>query len=51
MWNRDNCGNAIKLANVVKFHIGGTRHIFNSVEYSEASVEFLVLGTRNMDAK
>ena len=41
MWERDYCGNTIKSANVVKFLIGGTRRIFNSVEYSEAIAEFL----------
>ena len=42
LWKRDNCGNAIKLVNVVNFHFGGTRQIFNSVEYSEAIVELTV---------
>ena len=42
LWKRDNCGNAIELVNVVKFHFAGTRQIFNSVEYSESIGEFLL---------
>ena len=49
LWARDNCGNAIKYVNVVKFKFGGTKQIFNNVKYSEAIVEFLFLGTRKMD--
>ena len=45
------CGNAIKLANAVKFQMRGKRQIFNSVEYSETQREFLFWGKRNMDAK
>ena len=40
-WKRDNCRNAIKYVNVVKFEFRGARQIFNSVEYSEPIVEFL----------
>ena len=44
-WNSiveiDNCGNAIKLVNVVKLQFDGARQISNSVKYSESIVEFL----------